>query len=467
MSVLNSIIFNTVPDAEQYYDTVEALKDLEREYSRFTRTVWKASRQLLKFDEINRLTAAAVEDEAESASRSSSGSSSSRRSSGSSSSSSSKTTKTGSSAKTGSSSAAAKTSVPDISKDFAMELNLRDLLFNTGNIDWGGIDWEQLVAAVQAGLSSISGGVLFAAVGAAVGGISGGPLGLFIGLSAGLLFGIQADNFAFDWDGELEPGEFENALRAILPALLGGVLGLVAFGPAGAAIGLVLGAVLSFKVMNFDYSDLLEKVRGLFADLKETWGLHWDNWRRKLSGLWDGLREWWSGLVLDRFTFRLPHITVDWEELSANSVLSRVLGIPAIPHLGVEWYARGGIVDGATLIGAGEEGKEAVVPLERHTEWIRLVAAELAAELERLSPAPSALLRTLPASVTPVPYAALVRPASEAPDLSGLADTLARAISELGDRAAPDPEIRLYLDGRQLSDAVTRYQRRSSRASGI
>ena len=55
----------------------------------------------------------------------------------------------------------------------------------------------------------------------------------------------------------------------------------------------------------------------------------------------------------------------------------------------------------------------------------------------------------------------------EAPDLSGLADTIARAIAELGNRPQRDQEIRVYLDGRQLSDAVTRYQRRDSRANGV
>ena len=57
-------------------------------------------------------------------------------------------------------------------------------------------------------------------------------------------------------------------------------------------------------------------------------------------------------------------------------------------------------------------------------------------------------------------------PAAEAPDISGLADTIARAIAELGNRPQRDQEIRVYLDGRQLSDAVTRYQRRDSRANG-
>ena len=64
MSTLKSIIFETLPDPEEYWETAEALKDLDRQYQHFTRTVWKASKQLLKFDEINHLVACEVEEKA-------------------------------------------------------------------------------------------------------------------------------------------------------------------------------------------------------------------------------------------------------------------------------------------------------------------------------------------------------------------------------------------------------------------
>ena len=42
------------------------------------------------------------------------------------------------------------------------------------------------------------------------------------------------------------------------------------------------------------------------------------------------------------------------------------------------WGAHGGILDGATLIGAGEKGKEALLPLERNTEWMDMLADRIA-----------------------------------------------------------------------------------------
>lgn len=69
-----------------------------------------------------------------------------------------------------------------------------------------------------------------------------------------------------------------------------------------------------------------------------------------------------------------------------NRLLSHINNIGAI--FGRSWslrispvslprLAKGGIVDGAQAFVAGEAGKEAIIPLERHTEWISMVAGEL------------------------------------------------------------------------------------------
>lgn len=76
----------------------------------------------------------------------------------------------------------------------------------------------------------------------------------------------------------------------------------------------------------------------------------------------------------------IPHLKVFWE---SQDWMKTFFGVSAMPNLYVEWYAKGGIVDGATLIGAGEQGKEAIVPLERNTEWINMVAEGLLDRLEQ------------------------------------------------------------------------------------
>lgn len=107
-------------------------------------------------------------------------------------------------------------------------------------------------------------------------------------------------------------------------------------------------------------------VQGLIDGFEQTW----TTFKTGLETKWNSLKNWWSNLSLPKFKIPLPHFRV------SGSFSISTKGITT-PSIGVDWYAKGGIVDGATLIGAGEAGKEAIVPLERNTEWISKVAGQL------------------------------------------------------------------------------------------
>ncbi|MCR5136266.1 MAG: hypothetical protein K6C12_04085 [Oscillospiraceae bacterium] len=416
---------------DDYWETVAALKDLNRWYARTASAVRAANKQFLKFDEINRLTA--PPDEKTPYYRSGS------RSTG--------TTKTSGPSEPASPSEAPPTaSIP-------LNLAIKDVLFT-----WDNLNWEQIAMKLVAGFTALGGLV--------IGSLMGVPL---LGLTAGLSFGILMDSAIFNFDGKLSKEEALNAIYAALPAVLGGIAGFILGGPLGAVLGITLGVLFSLKLTGIDWGELKTGVSQWFADLRAHFDERWASFLGLIRQNWQGLKNWWSGLSLPHFTFRLPHLIVEWEELASNSILSHFLGLTAIPHLSVQWYARGGIVTGPTLIGAGEQGREAVIPLERHTEWIRMVAEELRRQLEALSPSP--LLSPSALALVPAVSGALLPPAAlhapnEAPDFSGLADTLASAIASLAELFPREQVNRLYLDGRQISESVTRYQRRSDRSHG-
>ena len=418
-----------------------ALRSLTQEYQKLNRVLVKTEKQLLKFDEINRLVAYA--DKPASAGRASSGRASSSKSS----------TKT-STPKTSTGTGEKKPYTPsdrDTSASLPLHLAIRDIFF-----EWGDLNWEVILMKLIAGVNAIGLG--------AIGLVAAGPAGLALGVAAGLLFSILADATIFNFDGKVQPEELRKALYAILPVAGAGV-GLIAGGPAGALIGLAVGTFLSLKLIGLDWSDAERQLTRFFTDLHDFFDLRFQSVSRFFHESIDGLRTWWSNLSFRGFHLSLPHLQVQWEMLNANSALARFLGISAVPHLSVQWYARGGIVNGATLIGAGEQGKEAIVPLEKHTEWIRLVASELRAQLEALGPSHAFALYPLPAAASGrlIPPSALQ--SESRPSLDGLADAIVSAVSSL-QTDSPEPVIRVYPDGKQFSDAVTRYRRRAERAAG-
>lgn len=77
---------------------------------------------------------------------------------------------------------------------------------------------------------------------------------------------------------------------------------------------------------------------------------------------------------------KLPHFTISG---------SFSLNPPSVPTFGIEWYKLGGVFDDPTLFpfggsigGLGEDGAEAIVPLEKNTEWMNVLANKLS---ERMS----------------------------------------------------------------------------------
>lgn len=166
----------------------------------------------------------------------------------------------------------------------------------------------------------------------------------------------------------------------------------------------------------------------------------------KYSGyeLWKTFYNGWAGRKLS--------ISVDFTSnmTSTQKAVARALGLSGWPTL--RFAARGGIVDAATLFGntiVGEAGKEAIVPLERHTEWLDLVAGRLAdllsnakggifdgvsAGLDNVAAAINRMTATMPNLEIAMP--AMASGAVVPPGLLSGGDGLSDVITELKDTLA-------------------------------
>ena len=78
------------------------------------------------------------------------------------------------------------------------------------------------------------------------------------------------------------------------------------------------------------------------------------------------------------FEWHLPKLELPHINITGGFSLNP----PSFPSFDISWYARGGVFNSPSIIGVGEAGQEAVMPLERNTGWISILAQKLA---ERMS----------------------------------------------------------------------------------
>lgn len=372
------------------------------------------------------------------------------------------------------------------------------ILLVTGFMDaWSeGLDLSNL-------LQTLSGAALLAGGLALAFGKTGGAIGLLIGGISLLVLGFK------DWieTGELSTEAFIAIETGILA--LGAAISLLTGGWIPLLIAAVAGIVFAVATHWDEIKNkTIETWRATKENTLEQLGMMKDYAVERFNDMREGINK-----VMDKtkelvkaaveklkgfFDFQwqlphipMPHINVQWDDTS-NSAIAKLLGITAIPRFSISWYARGGIVDGATLIGAGEAGKEAIIPLERHTEWISLVAdklaerlgmgdmyeglKEVAASIDRI---PSALER-ISQSIINIPKPAMAMGAvvppralgtesygygESGPVLEALNALIAQLQSE--NKSEDMPEFNLYIDGKQVEAVVTRRQRERARSTGV
>ena len=131
--------------------------------------------------------------------------------------------------------------------------------------------------------------------------------------------------------------------------------------------------------------DIGSKVNGKGKDiingLKEGLDDRWPNLSTSLSKIPDKIERAIGSLKnlgksimrgfadgISSIYIKLPHITWDWTTLGSGD-----LSISIPTNFGISWYAKGGLFDDPSIIGVGEAGREAVLPLE-NKRTMRMIA---------------------------------------------------------------------------------------------
>lgn len=123
-----------------------------------------------------------------------------------------------------------------------------------------------------------------------------------------------------------------------------------------------IGEVVASIMDSLGFHGLAESVRSLFDDIQSKITGPIESARDLVDKAVSKIKGFFPiniGKILD--DIKLPHFTVDGGEFPYG-----VGGKGRMPDFGVDWYARGGIFNGPNVIGVGEAGPEAVVPLSEN-----------------------------------------------------------------------------------------------------
>lgn len=386
---------------------------------------------------------------------------------------------------------------------FKQILGIATIFAGTAVLIKGAIDgWKNGVDSTN--LIEMLSGAALAALGAFLAfGQLGGAIALLIGGVAMLVVGIK------DW---IETGELSHDTCALMVAGLGAI-GIALSLLTGSWIPVAIAAVVALVLVIISYwgeisawfdehvgtplkeawnklkeagaefaaatKQSFEDIKANAEDLKNKFVEKFDNIRDKVKSAWENIKN----TLAQKLSF--PHIPLPHFSISGQFSLKP----PSVPHFSVDWYAKGGIVDGATLIGAGEAGKEAIIPLERNTEWIRSVAQEITSLLfdkdifsriaDKISLVPTALdrmtaqLATMTMPALPAVATGSVVPPNAAVTYTGISPELAEKLSNFLDRFGKDSgssPIEVYpvveLDGVRVSKQLHSYTKRETRMHG-
>lgn len=106
-------------------------------------------------------------------------------------------------------------------------------------------------------------------------------------------------------------------------------------------------------------------ISSVFSAVSGTVSSVWNGIKSTITGAIDGAKStvrsgldaisgFFSGLSLSFPHINLPHFSISGD-FSLNP--------PSVPSFGIEWYAKGGVFNGATIAGIGEAGPEMALPL--------------------------------------------------------------------------------------------------------
>ena len=204
-------------------------------------------------------------------------------------------------------------------------------------------------------------------------------------------------------------GKVATGIGAIIKVvnLLSGSVGLLSSGTLLPIIA-VIAAVVAAGILLYKNWDKIKKAASLLGNkIKSVWNAiktatktAWATIRDavtkpfttaydKVKKIIDKIKGWFPIKLGNLFKgIKLPHFDVEWSTITA---FGKSIDFPS--GFDIDWYKKGGIFNSPSLIGVGEAGSEAVVPLDKF--WDKLDAMQMGGPTINIYPGPNQSAREI------------------------------------------------------------------------
>lgn len=148
-----------------------------------------------------------------------------------------------------------------------------------------------------------------------------------------------------------------NTIRSVISSVINGISSTISsvFNAISSTISGIINGISS--TISSVFNGIKATVTSIFNGIKSAITTPMNTARDLVKGIINAIKGFFN------FSISWPHIPLPHFSISPAGWQVGDLLKGSIPSLGISWYATGGVFNGASIIGVGEAGPEAVVPL--------------------------------------------------------------------------------------------------------